>query len=141
MKKTDARATFESLKEAVESGSSEALEQLYDDKVVLVGYSKNNMPSRPLKIEGKREIEPALRSVFDRETERQAAGYPAPTFPWTRVDAEVRQSIQDEVIGEDRFSYNLICDYGDGKRLIASSVCDVREGRIIREVTQETWDE
>ncbi len=87
---------------------------------MIVGYNKNSPPTSPERIEGRASIEPVLRDVFGREMSHR---------------------IVDEVIGDDRFSYNEVCEYPEGNRVFASVTCDVRDGKIVRQVQQETWDE
>jgi hypothetical protein len=139
--KNGAQQAFLTLKRAVEGGDRDALTALYADDVEFIGYSKNNMPSRPLRFSGRDSIDRELKEVFEREPERQKAGYPEPTFPWVGEFGPQRQTIVDEVVGEDRFSYMMVCDYGQGLQLVSASTAYVQDGRIIREITLETWDE
>ena len=117
---TSAQATFEALREAIESRDADRMLELYTDDAVIIGYSKNSPPASPTKVEGKANIEPMLRDVFGREMTHELA---------------------DEVIGEGRLSYNEHCEYPEGNRVFTSVVCDLRDGKIVRQVQQETWDE
>ncbi len=117
---TNAQATFEALREAIKARDADRLLGLYSDDVVLLGYNKNSPPASPTKLEGKASIEPMLRDVFGRE---------------------MTHELTDEVVGEGRLSYNEHCEYPDGNRVFASVVCDLRDGKIVRQVQQETWDE
>lgn len=139
MKGGSAQETFETLRKALESGEGERAKSLYADDFVLVGYSQSNPPSAPLKVEGARNVERGLREVFERETERQRAGYPAPSWP-TMPEVESR-TIGNEVIGDNRFSYIEECGLAGGGRVVAAVTCEVQDGVIVRETVVETWDE
>jgi hypothetical protein len=49
--------------------------------------------------------------------------------------------VVDEVIGKDRLSFDVACQYASGERVLAASTCDLQNGKIVREVTVQAWDE
>lgn len=133
-----AQRIFEEFRRATEDGDGERLRSLYADDFVLIGYSQTNPPSRPLKLEGVDRIEDGLRNVFDREPERQRAGYPAPSWPACEC---LSRRISNEVITENRFSYLETCDLGGELHCVAAVTAELRDGRIVRETIVETLDE
>jgi len=54
---------------------------------------------------------------------------------------EMTHTIGDEVVGDNRFSFTETCEYPDGNRVFASMVCDLRDGKVSREVQLQAWDE
>jgi len=117
---TPAQSTFESLKQAIESRNADGMLDLYADDAVMIEYDKRSPPSSPMKLEGKQNIEPMVRDVCDRE---------------------MTHMIGDEVIGDDRFAYTERCEYPDGNLVFSAMVCDLRDGKIARQVGLQAWDE
>ena len=111
--------TFESLRDASEHRDPDALMVLFSDDAVLVAYDKDNPPSKPQEFRGKGNVEEYLRDVYAREMTHQ---------------------VSDEVIGEDRFAFIERCEYPDGTRVVAETMCELRDGEIAREVLTQAWD-
>ena len=51
------------------------------------------------------------------------------------------QRVEDEVIGEGRVAFNEACEYPDGTRVLTATTLEVRDGKIVRQVNVEAWDE
>jgi hypothetical protein len=49
--------------------------------------------------------------------------------------------VREMVVGDDRISYMVLCEYPDGKRVVGSYVCDLSDGKITRMVGHVSWDE
>ncbi len=49
--------------------------------------------------------------------------------------------VEDEVVGESRIAFNEACEYPDGTKVLAATTLDLREGKIVRQVSVEAWDE
>ncbi len=49
--------------------------------------------------------------------------------------------IENEVIDEDRVTFDVTCRYPDGKRVLCAAMLDLRDGKIVKEVAVEAWDE
>jgi hypothetical protein len=49
--------------------------------------------------------------------------------------------IEDEVVGQDRIAFNETCEYPDGLKVLAAQTLEVRDGKIVRQVNVEAWDE
>ena len=120
MSTTTAQATFETLRAAIETRDADAILDLVADDAVLVSYDKRNPPSEPATIQGKAGIEQMFRDVYGRD---------------------LKHEVRDEVVGDDRISFNEWCEYPDGLRVLASGVFDLRDGKIIRVCVNQTWDE
>jgi tRNA-binding EMAP/Myf-like protein len=51
------------------------------------------------------------------------------------------QRVENEVIGADRVAFNEACEYPEGTKALAVETLDVRDGKIVREVIVQAWDE
>lgn len=114
-----AQRTFEAYRDATERRDADAVLQLFTDDAVLVEYDKEHPPSRPEERQGKGKIEEMLRDIYGRD---------------------MTHKVEGQVIGEDRFSFIERCEYPDGNRVIASGLCELREGQIQRETMLQAWD-
>lgn len=111
---------FEALRRADERKDIEALAGFYADGAEVCVISKDNPPSSPFELRGKEEIAEYLRDVCGRDIESR---------------------IENEVVGEDRVAFNVVCEYPDGTRVMAATTLEVQDGRISRQLTVEAWDE
>jgi hypothetical protein len=114
-----AQRTFEVYRDATERRDADVVLQLFADGAVLVEYDKEHPPSRPEELPGKGKIEEMLRDIYGRD---------------------MNHKVEDQVIGEDRFSFIERCEYPDGNRVVASGLCELREGQIQRETMLQAWD-
>ena len=114
------RLDFEALRHAIEESDYDALVAFYADDAELRMVNKNSTPSAPMVLRGKGEISELLRDVCGRA---------------------MSHHVEDEVVGEDRVAFNEACEYPDGVRVLGATTLDVREGKIVRQVNIEAWDE
>ena len=49
--------------------------------------------------------------------------------------------IEVEVVGQERIAFNEACEYPDRLRVLAATTLEVRDGKIVRQVNFEAWDE
>lgn len=111
---------FEALRRADEQKDVEALAGFYADDAEVRVVSKDNQPSSPFELRGKEAIAEFLEDVCGRAT---------------------KSRIENEVIGEDRVAFNEACEYPDGTRALSATTLEVEDGKIVRQVTVEAWDE
>ena len=111
---------FEAMRRAVENLDADALVSLYADDAQLRIVNKNTTPSSPRELHGKEEITDYLRDVCGRA---------------------MTHHIENEVVGEDRVAFNEACEYPDGTKVLAATTLEVRDGKIVRQVNVEAWDE
>lgn len=111
---------FEALRRADEQNNVEALAGFYAEDAEMHLVSKDNPPSSPFELRGRKQIAEFLRDVFRRDIESR---------------------IENEVLGEDRIAFNVACNYPDGTKVFAATTLEVKDGKICRQVTVETWDE
>ena len=111
---------FESMRQAIENLDADQLVGLYADDAEMLTVNRYTTPSSPKVLKGKEKIAEHLRDVCGRA---------------------MTHHIENEVIGEDRLAFNEACEYPDGTRVLAAMTLDVRNGKVMRQVNVEAWDE
>lgn len=118
--KTTSSLDFEVLRRAYEERDAELATSLYADDAEVRVIDRNNPPSSPFELHGKEEIGDYLRDAVSRD---------------------IKHHIENEVIGEDRVAFNVACEYPDGNRVFCAGILEVRDGKIVRDVSVQAWDE
>ena len=111
---------FEVLRQGVEQLDAEVLIKLYADDAQMRIVNRYTTPSSPRELRGKEEITEYLRDVCGRA---------------------MTHHIENEVVGEDRVAFNEACEYPDGTRVFCAASLNVQDGKIVRQVNIEAWDE
>jgi hypothetical protein len=111
---------FGALRRAIEGRDAEALVGFYADDAQIRTVNKNATPSSPEVLRGKEQIARYLRDVCGRE---------------------MTHRVEDEVVGEGRVAFVEACEYPDGVRVLGAATLEVRDGKIVRQVNVEAWDE
>ncbi len=111
---------FETLRRAIEGRDAETLVGLYADDAEMLTINRNATPSSPQVLRGKEQIAEYLRDVCSRE---------------------MTHRVENEVVGEDRIAFQEACEYPDGVRVLGAETLEVRDGKIVRQVNVEAWDE
>lgn len=111
---------FEAMRRAIEGLDADLLVGLYADDAELRIVNKSTTPSSPRELHGKEEIATYLRDVCGRA---------------------MTHRVHNEVIGEDRVAFNEACEYPDGTKVLAATTLDLRDGKVVRQVNVEAWDE
>jgi len=111
---------FEVLRRAIEGRDADTLLCLYADDAEVITVNRNTTPSSPNVLRGKEEIGPYLRDVCARE---------------------MTHRVENEVVGEGRVAFQEACEYPDGVRVLGAQTLEVRDGKIVRQVSVEAWDE
>jgi len=111
---------LDALRRAAEGKDPEAMLSLYADDAEYVRVDRNSTPSSPMSLRGKEEVGEYLRDVFSRD---------------------MTHRIENEVVGEDRAAFNWACEYPDGTKVLAAETVEVRDGKIVRQVSVQAWDE
>ncbi len=118
--KTTGGLDFEALRRAIEESDFDSLMRFYADDAEMYTVNRNTPPSSPNVIRGKEAIAEYMRDVCGRD---------------------MTHRVEREVIGEDRIALNEACEYSDGTRVLAAITLDLRDGKIVRQVNVEAWDE
>jgi ketosteroid isomerase-like protein len=111
---------FEALRKAIEQLDADLLVGLYADDAEMRIVNRYTTPSSPKVLSGKEEITEHLRDVCGRA---------------------MTHRIENEIVGEDRVAFNEACEYPDGTKVLAAITLDVRDGKVVRQVNVEAWDE
>jgi ketosteroid isomerase-like protein len=96
-----------------------ALLDLLADDAELVHYDMDSL-GQPRTFSGKEEISATMVEIFSRD---------------------MIHEVREVVAGDDRIAYMVHCEYPDGRRVVASYVVDLKDGKITRMVGQQSWDE
>jgi ketosteroid isomerase-like protein len=113
------RAAFETYRRLVEAKDYEALARIFADDAIMVAYSKANPPGSGTVRSGR----DAIMNV------------------WRETPKELKHQVDDEVIGENRFAFALTCTYPSGQKVFGTYITDLKDGKIVRQVAAEAWDE
>lgn len=111
---------FEALRQAIEGLDADLLTSLYADDAEMRTVNRYTTPSSPRVLRGKEEISEHLRDVCGRA---------------------MTHRIENEIVGEDRVAFNEACEYSDGTKVLCAATLEVRDGKIVRQVNVEAWDE
>jgi ketosteroid isomerase-like protein len=114
-----AQSTFDVYRRAVEAGDVASLLDLYSDDAVVLEYSERSRPGSAEQ-SGRSKIETNYRDAVENGL----------TF-----------KIQSEVVGEDRFAFTQVCTYPSWELVVGNHICEVRDGKVVKETAVETWDE
>lgn len=108
------------LRQAIEQRDAELLVSFYADNAVVRIIDRVHQPSAPFELHGKQAISDYMHNICQRE---------------------MTHRVEDEVAGENRLSFNEACQYPGGERVLAASVLDFQNGKIIRQTVVQAWDE
>ena len=111
---------FPRLKRALETSDATSLVGLYADDAEMTIVDRNRPPSTPMRLSGHAAIADFWRDVCARE---------------------MTHSVAQEVLGEDRVAFVEACAYPDGCNVLSAMTLDLRDGRIVRHLTVQAWDE
>lgn len=111
---------FEAMRRAIEGLDAERLIGLCAHDAQMITVNRYATPSSPKVLSGNEQIAEHLRDECGRA---------------------MTHHVEDEVVGEGRVAFNEACEYEDGTRVLASITLDVRDGKVVRQVQVEAWDE
>jgi len=111
---------FETLRRAIEESDAETLIGFYADDAEVHTVNKNATPSSPQVLRGKEEISEYLRDVCSRE---------------------MTHRVENEIVGDGRIAFFEACEYPDGTRVLGAETLELGDGKIVRQVNVEAWDE
>jgi ketosteroid isomerase-like protein len=115
---THQRFDFGHLKRSMESWDVEALLDLYADDFEQVEMDDATPPA-----------EPRVRRKSDM----------AAIFQHCH-DAAVKIGLDNPVVDEDRLACTITCYFDGGRRVVANSIMDLRDGKIVRQLDVQARD-
>jgi ketosteroid isomerase-like protein len=122
MSATAATAPFDfaTLKRALERSDAAAVIGLYAEEAEMTIVDRNRPPSAPMRLVGRPAIAEFWRDVCARD---------------------MTHAVGDEVITPSRAAFVERCAYPDGCHVMSAMTLELRDGRIIRHLTVQAWDE
>ncbi len=119
--KTVGSLDFEAIRRAVEDLDAELLASLYAEDAQASFVGSGAPPSSPYEQSGKQEIVETHRRVFEED---------------------IKQHIENEVVGKDRVAFTIPAVYPDGKHELCAVFLDLNEdGKVIRQTIVQARDE
>jgi ketosteroid isomerase-like protein len=112
------RFDLDLLKHSFESWDLETLLDLYDDDVEQIEMDEVTPPATP-----RRRTKDELRQIFENGCR-----------------AGVKISLDNPVAGDERAACTFTCAFDDGRRVVANSILDIRDGRIVRQFDVQARD-
>ena len=116
----DAIFDFLALKRALETSDADTIIGRYADDSEMTIVDRDHPPSAPLRIAGKPAIAAFWRNVCARD---------------------MIHRVRNEVVGPLRAAFIDACAYPDGCNVMSAMMLDLRDGRIVRHVTVQAWDD
>ena len=111
---------LETLRRGIEQRDPDALGSLYAEDAELTEIDKDNPPTSPRTMRGRREIAEHLQDVCSRE---------------------MTHRLERPVVSDDRLAFTEVCRYDDGTNVLCMATLDLNdEHKIVRQVTVTAWD-
>ncbi len=110
----------EDFRRAMDMHDIDLLLSLYADDAEIRIIDKDHPPSAPRWMQGREAIARYYREMFARP---------------------IRHHVEEEVVGDDHLAFTEACEYPDGSRVFVSSVIELKNNLIYREVDVQAWDE
>jgi quercetin dioxygenase-like cupin family protein len=110
---------LDALRQGMEGRNLEAMLSMYADDAEISIVDQRHTPSNPQTLCGRDQIREFLSDVFGRD---------------------IRHHVDHIVSGNGTVSFMERCEYPDGSRVLASTVLDIDEGRIVRQEEVQAWD-
>ncbi len=93
---------------------------LYDDNAELSIIDHDHPPSAPRVLSGKQAISDYFKDILSRP---------------------LSHHVDDVLLADSHMAFTDSCEYPDGSRVYTSSMATMKDGRIIKEVDVQAWDE
>ena len=111
---------FTSLKQGLEERDAELQLGLYDDQAEVRLVDRVNTPRAPHVLRGRDEIRAWLQDVCSRD---------------------MTHEVQMPVVADEAVAFIEACRYPDGTNALCATVLELADGRIVRQVVVQAWDE
>jgi hypothetical protein len=111
--------TVAALKRAIEGRKANALAGLYSEDAVVQVIDRDNPPSKPRNLQGKRAISEYFEDVCGRD---------------------MTHKVEVGLAVGNRLAFTQSCAYPDGTKVFCSAMIDLKGGKIARQVVVQAWD-
>jgi ketosteroid isomerase-like protein len=115
---TQTQFDLDLLKQSFENWDLGTLLDLYHDDLEQIEMDEVTPPAAP-RVRTKHE----LMQIFERASK-----------------GTVRILVDNPVAGDDRCACTFTCAFDDGRRVVANSILDIRDGRIVRQFDVQARD-
>lgn len=116
---TATKLDLDAIRKGQEEHDLESLMSTYANDAELSVIDANNPPGRPKTLRGKDEISAFWSDILGRG---------------------LTHRVERLFAADDLAACRVVCEYPDGARVVCSSICDLEDGRIAREVIVQAWD-
>jgi hypothetical protein len=107
------------LKRAIEGRNARALSSFYDNGATLHVVDRDNPPSRPNNIAGKKAISDYFSDVCRRD---------------------MTHKLLKGVADNKHIAFTQSCAYPDGTRVLCSTMIELKGGKIAKQTVVQAWD-
>jgi hypothetical protein len=104
----------------MEKHDLEAFMQCYDANAEVRIVDQNHPPKAPLVLQGTKAIRDFYSDILGRN---------------------LNHKIEMEAVGDDAAAFTDVCDYPNGARVIATDMCQIKNGKISKQMTVQVWDQ
>jgi hypothetical protein len=111
--------TLSALKRAIEGRDAKALASFYASDAVLRVIDRDNPPSKPNSIKGRK----AIATYFDVVCGR-----------------DMTHKVEGGVMDGKRLAFTQRCAYPDGMKVFCSTMLELKGGKIARQTIVQAWD-
>jgi hypothetical protein len=91
----------------------------YADNANVRIVDSTHPPSKPMELRGKDAIAGYYRDLCSRK---------------------MTHAIEQEVVADTQFAFTEACQYPDGKRVLSAELCELSNGKIMRQTSVQAWD-
>jgi ketosteroid isomerase-like protein len=116
---TAEKVSVAALRRAIEGRDAKALADFYAEDAVMRIIDRDNPPSRPREIQGKRAIAGYFADVCGRA---------------------MTHRVETAVADDTQLAFTQSCAYPDGTRVFCSTMLALDDGRITRQTVVQAWD-
>lgn len=113
-------AVLEALRSGYRDRDAAKVASVYAEDVEITIVNRNNPPSRPLVVRGRKAFMSLIEDICSREMTHQ---------------------IERVVVGEGSLAYRVACRYPDGCKVVGLYMAAIKDGRIVNESSVDCWDE
>ena len=112
--------TGAAIKQAIESRDGGMLSSFYADDALLRIVDRNNPPSKPREVKGRKAITTFWDDICSRA---------------------MTHSVETSVADASRIAFSQACAYPDGMKVLCLALCELKGGKISRQTVVQAWDE
>jgi len=109
----------ETMHRGLEQCNVEMILSCYADDANVRIVDTTHPPSKPMELKGKSAIADYYRDICSRK---------------------MTHSVDQEIISDSQLAFTESCQYPDGKRVLATEMCELSNGKIRRQTNLQVWD-